>query len=179
MDKKLELYRKVIEEERQYSEDISPILKELSRNVADLLEIAAQQGVEGTERKRLLDEDYAKISALTKSLHAKVKSVIVGQKSASEPPNEGIQGPTTPENAQKELIEVRKQMESSNKSFISMGCCITELLSVLTQEDSNTSRLIEGFEAQIRVYFKFVERTLISYFNSVHERENMRADAGS
>ncbi|XP_055697015.1 uncharacterized protein LOC129798071 [Phlebotomus papatasi] len=179
MEKKLVLYQRAIEEERQYSEGISGTLRDLSSNVAEFVKIASQQREDQAVRDRITDEDLEKIAAFTKSIHAKVKSIALAVKEdkisreASKMTLAVGFEPHVLMNAQRELTEVKREMECSKKSFISMGCCLTELLSVLTQEDSNLDILTSNYESQIRVYFKFLEKTLISFFNTVHERENL------
>uniref|UniRef100_A0A1B0DCU6 Uncharacterized protein n=1 Tax=Phlebotomus papatasi TaxID=29031 RepID=A0A1B0DCU6_PHLPP len=74
MEKKLVLYQRAIEEERQYSEGISGTLRDLSSNVAEFVKIASQQREDQAVRDRITDEDLEKIAAFTKSIHAKVKS---------------------------------------------------------------------------------------------------------
>uniref|UniRef100_A0A1B0CJ32 Uncharacterized protein n=3 Tax=Lutzomyia longipalpis TaxID=7200 RepID=A0A1B0CJ32_LUTLO len=193
MEKKLKLYQKAIDEERRYSEDISETLREFSKNVADFVKHTVKQRKSDYLSMEMREGDLERIATLSKSIHAKVKSLAVALKeerminaAQSEkldfrnmPPPPSVGGSIEPhslmqsQKAQQELSELKKQMESSNKSFISMGCCLTELLSGLTEEEGNVDRLISGYEKPMRGYFKFLEKTLISYFNTVHERENL------
>ncbi|GAB0094217.1 hypothetical protein DMENIID0001_094730 [Sergentomyia squamirostris] len=182
MDRKLVLYQKAIEEERLYSEEISSSLREFTKNVADFIKEVTHQG----QGESVSDEDLTKISYLTKSIHTKVKSLALAveedkkaaklAESSRKVSKLTLPDETNPnlyQKTQKELKEVKMHMENSNKSFISMGCCLTELLDILTQEDSNIDLLAGKNDTQLRKYFLFLEKTLISFFNTVHDREQL------
>lgn len=115
------------------------------------MKIATQQREDQAVRDRITDEDLDKIAAFTKSIHAKVKSIALAVKEdkisrdASKMTLAVGFEPHVLMNAQRELTEVKREMECSKKSFISMGCCLTELLSVLTQEDSNLDILTSNY----------------------------------